>query len=130
MVEEHGVHGFADIVVAAEREREIAHTAADVCSRKVLAYPFRGTYEVCRVCVVFLHTCGNSKHVGVEDYVERIHANLLCKNAVCSFGYLDSPFKGGGLSLLVETHHHHSCPVAHGIAGVADECVLSFLQRD
>ena len=40
------MHGLADVVVASERERQVADTTADVSSWEVLTYPLGGTDEV------------------------------------------------------------------------------------
>ena len=46
MIQEHGVHRLADVVVAAERETEVAHATADVNRRQVVPYPFCGSDKV------------------------------------------------------------------------------------
>ena len=124
------MHCLAYVVVAAEREREVAHTAADMCAGQVRANPLRSTNEVERIVVVFAHAGGNGKHVRVEDDVERIHAHLLREQTICALGYLDASLVCGSLSLLVEAHHHDRGTVAPHVAGMTEEHLLAFLQRD
>ena len=124
------MHRLAYVVVAAEREREVAHTAADMRSGQVGADPLRSANEVERIIVVLAHAGSYGKHVRVEDDVERVHAHLLREQTICTLGYLDASLVCGSLSLLVETHHHDRGTVAHHVAGMTEEHLLAFLQRD
>jgi len=63
------VHGFADDVVAAERERQIAHAAADARAGTALLDDARSLDEVLRELVVFLDARGDGQDVRVEDDV-------------------------------------------------------------
>ena len=117
------------IGVSAERERQVAHTSADMSSRQMGCYPLSGPYEVDSVVVVLLHTCGNGKHVRVEDDVERVHPHLIHQYMVSSLGYLDSALKGCGLSHLVEAHHHTGSSVSEHILGMSDKHFLALFER-
>ena len=130
MIEEYGVHGLTYVVVATERERQVADTAAHVGSGQMLPNPAGGTYEVQCVCVMLLHTRCYRQYVGVEDNVDRIHANLLSKKPVCTLRYLYTALVAGGLSLFVEAHHHDGGTIALAVAGMLQEHLLAFLQRD
>ena len=130
VVEEDGMHGFADVVVAAERERQVADAAADVGAGQVLAYPSGGTDKVDGIGVVFLHTSSDGQYIGVKDNIERIHANTLSQKLICTTGNLYATFVGRCLSLLVEAHHHHGSAVAHAVSGVTQEDFFALLQRD
>ena len=103
------MHGFAYVVVATERERQVAHATTNMCSRQILLYPTSSTYKLERIAVVLFHARCYREDVRVEYYVQRIETNLLCQNAVCSFcdGYL--AFIGGSLSFLVEAHYDDRC---------------------
>ena len=118
MIEEYGMHGLAYVVVATEGEREIAHASADMGTWQVLPNPTCGPYEVDGVGIVLLHASGNGKYIGVEDNVERVHANLVSENVVGALGYGYAPVEGSGLPLLVEAHHHNGSTMAHDIAGM------------
>ena len=130
VIEEHGMHRLAYVVVATEREREVAHTTADMRSGQVRANPLRSANEVERIVVVLAHAGSYGKHVRVEDDVERVHAHLLREQTICTLGYLDASLICGSLSLLVEAHHHDRGTVAHHVAGMTEEHLLAFLQRD
>ena len=77
VVEEHRMHGFAQIIVAAESEGEVAHAATDVCARQIVLDPCRCLNEVEGVAVVFAHAGGHGQDVGVENDVAGLHAGLL-----------------------------------------------------
>ncbi len=130
MIEEDGMHGLTDVVVASEREAQITHTTTDVGTRQVFLDPTRSTDEIERIGIVLLHTCGHSQHVGVEDDVQGIHAHLLRKQFIGSLGYLDTTFVAGGLTFFVEAHHHHSSTIALHVASVFQELLLTLFQRD
>ena len=123
------MHGLAQVVVATEGERQVADAAADVGTGQMRAYPARGTYEVERIAVVLLHARTDGQYVGVEDDVLWSHAHLLGQQPVGARGYLNATLVGGGLSLLVEAHHHDgSTQLAH-VAGTAEEHLLALLER-
>ena len=105
MVEEHRVHGFAYIIIASERKRQVAHAAAYVRAFKVLRDPFRGPYEIEPVSVVFVHARADSQYVGVENDVGRRKACFLREQSVGTLANLDAPLIGVGLPLLVKGHH-------------------------
>ena len=71
------MHRFAQVVVAAEREAEVADTTADVGTRQMFFYPLCGTNEIERIAVVFRHSCGDGQNVGVEDDVFSGEGGLL-----------------------------------------------------
>ena len=124
------MHRLTDVVVASEREGQVADTARHMRSWQVLANPFGGTDEVQSVVVVLLHTCGNSQHVGVEDDVQRIEAHLIHQQTVGTFTDFYLAFKRGGLSLLVKCHHDGCSTQAFDFTGFLEELLFALLQRD
>ena len=130
MVEEHGVHGLAYVVVAAEGERQVADASADVGPGQVLAYPAGGANEVQGVAVVLVDARCHGQHVGVEDDVAGAEAHFLGEYAIRAAGYLRTSLEGGGLSLLVEAHDDDGGSHALHVAGMADERLLAFFERD
>ena len=122
------MHSLTDIIVATERERQIRHATADVSPFKVLPYPMGGTDEVYSIVIVLRNTGSYRKNVRIEYYIVRLHANLFGQNVVsplCNF-YL--PFVSRSLSLLVEAHNNHCCPITHNVTGMALELFLAILQ--
>ena len=107
VIEKDGVHCLAYIVVATEREREVAHSAAYVRPAEILLYPRTGTYKVDAIGGVFFDACGHCKYVGVEDYILRFKAHPVHKDVerATANGYL--AFVCGGLPLFVESHNNH-----------------------
>ena len=69
MVEEHGVHSLAQIIVATEGKGEVAHTTTHMSSRQVGAYPLRSADEVDSIAIMCLDTCSYGQDIGVEDYI-------------------------------------------------------------
>ena len=76
------MHGLADIVVTAERETQVTHTTADVCTGQILLNPFGSADKVDSLGIMLLHTRSNGQDIGVEDDVERVHTHLLGKNLI------------------------------------------------
>ena len=129
-MKENCMHGFAYVIIATERKRQVAHAATNMCARQMCTYPFGCPDEVESIAVVLFHASGNSKHVRVEDYICRIYAYRLCENIICPAGYLYSTVVCSSLALFVETHHHYGSPIALYVAGTTDEHILTLLQRD
>ena len=104
VVEEGRVHGFADLVVAAEAEGDVGDAAGNLGVRKVGLDPARGVDEVDGVVVVLLHAGGDGEDVGIEDDVFGREADFVDEHPVGAFADANLLFEGGGLALLVEGH--------------------------
>ena len=130
MIEKHRVHCLAYIVVATERERQVAHATAHMRSWQICLYPVDCLNKVDSIVVVLFHARSYGKHVGVEYYIERIHAHLLCKKFVGTCCNFNASFVSSGLSYFVKAHNHHGCTIAHHVASVAQEHLLALFQRD
>ena len=126
---EHGVHGFAYIIIATEGERKIAHSATHVSTGQVFTYPTCGFDKAACVIVVLTHACADGEYVGVEDDVASGEAHLFCQNAVGTLADADATFVSCGLSLLVEGHNHHGSPHATQFGGPCFENGFSLFQR-
>ena len=124
------MHGLTDIVIATQGETQIAHSAADVCTGEVAPNPSRSLDEVNGVVIVFFHAGGNGQHVGVEDDVKRIHPYPFGQYLIGPLGYFYAALVTGGLSFLIETHHHDGSTIALHVFGMAYKHFLAFLQRD
>src|SRR5688572_8959313 len=77
MVKKRRVHRFADYVVAAERERDVAQPARNFRSWTTPFDDPRGLDEVDGVAIVLLHARRHRQDVGVEDDVLRRKADLF-----------------------------------------------------
>ena len=124
------MHRLTQIVIATEREREVADTTADMSPWQVLSNPLRSTDEVHSVGIMFLHTRCNGQHIRVEDNILRCKVYLLCQQSIGTLCYLYTTLVGGCLSLFIETHHHHSSTHAFNITGMTQEDLLTLFQRD
>ncbi len=107
MEQEHGVHGLTEIVVATEREREVAYAAAHLCAGEIVVNPFRGTDEVEGITVMFLHARGDGQDVRVKNDVLRRERQFLGKQTVGTGAYFYFAVEGGGLPLFVESHYYY-----------------------
>ena len=130
MMKENSMDSLADISIATEGERKVAHTTAHMGTRQMLVDPFRSADKLHGIVVVLLHTRSDGQHVWIEDDVERIHAHLIHEDAIGPLGNLNTAFESGSLPDFIETHHHHGSSVSHHITGVGDKLLLTFLERD
>jgi len=124
------VHGLADHIVAAEREREIGDAAARAHSLAALLDQRKGLDERLRVTVVLLDPSRHRQDVGIEDDVLWGEPGLLGQQVISATadGYL--ALDGVGLPLLVEGHDHDSGPVIANAAGLIEEYLLALLEAD
>ena len=127
-MKEHAVHSLTYLVVASEREREVADATTHVHLRHLLVYGATSLYKSSRIVVVLWHTCSHSQHVRVED-------NVLCWETyafqqfvgAASHRYL--AFVGVCLSFFIEEHHHRCCSHRVDIASLLKEFLLALFQR-
>ena len=73
------MHSLAQVIVASEGKRQVAHTSADMSARQVLLYPSCSFYEVYGISVVLLHSGSHGQDVGVEYYVVGFHTGFFGK---------------------------------------------------
>ena len=129
MVEEYGVHGFAQVVVATEGKGEVAHTTAHVCSRQVGAYPLRSTDEIDGVAVVGLYTRSHSQDIGIKNNVLGRHTYHIDQQMISTLTDSDATFIRVGLSLFIKCHHHYGSTEAVYLASMSKEGFLALLER-
>ncbi len=130
VVEEHRVDRLAHRVVAAERERHVAHAAGDLGVRQGLLDLAGGFDEVDAVVVVFLDAGGDGEDVGVEDDVFRREAHLFGEYLVGAGADLDLAFFGVSLAGFIEGHDDNRRAVLAAQFGVFDELVFAFFHAD
>ena len=75
-IEERRMDRFADDVVAAERERQVADAAADLHARAARLDDACRLDEIDGVVVVLFEAGGDREDVRIEDDVERIESRL------------------------------------------------------
>ena len=124
------MHGLAHRIVATERERDVAYSAAHVHGRHARLDRGGGLDEVEAVAVVFLDAGGDGEDVGVEDDVLGSHPHRLGEQLIGPLANPDLALDRVGLPLLVESHDHDRGAVAHDLAGMLEEHLLAFLQAD
>ena len=111
------MHGLTQVVVATECKRQIAHTSAYACSRKILLDPLRSTDKIERITIMLTHARSNGQHIGIKYYIAWGEAHLLGQNTKSPLANLNAALKGCCLTLLIEGHNDHSstqCPHATG----------------
>ena len=101
------MHGFAYIIITAEREREVADAATHLGAGQMALYPPCGAYEVDAIGGMLFHTGAYGEHIGVENDVfgRKLHSLGEQSVGALAHGYL--AFVGGGLSGFIKCHHHH-----------------------
>ena len=92
VIQKRGVHGLANLVVAAKAEGDVGDAAAHLGVRQVGLDPTGGVDKVNRVVVVLLHARGHGEDVGIEDDVFRGKANLIDQNPVGTLADADLIF--------------------------------------
>ena len=127
MIEEYGMHCLPDIIVASERKREVTDTPTDMSTREVLADPPSSPDEVESIGIMLRHTRCHRQDVWIEDDVLWGEAHLR-KQTIGALRNLDTTLKGGGLSLFIKAHHHHSRSQLQDITGMTEEHLLALLQ--
>src|SRR5579862_2674809 len=130
VVEEYRVHGLANRVVAAERERHVAHPATHERARQLGLEATRGLDESETVGVVLLDSGGDREDVGIEDDVVGRKPGTGSEQFVGAPADRYTPVDGVRLALLVERHHYRGGAVATELAGVTKEDLLAFLEAD
>ena len=130
VIKKRGVHGLANLVVAAKAERDVRDAAADLRVRQVGLDPARGVDEVDRVVVVLLHAGGNGEDVRIEDDVFGRKADLVDQNPVGALADADLVLVSRGLALFVEGHHHHRRAIFQHRSGVLAKLLFAFFQRN
>ena len=122
------MHRFANQVVAAEAEADVADAAADFGQREILFDPPGGPEEIGGVIGVFLHAGADGQHVGVENDVLRRESDLLREQIVSPPADLSATGEGLGLAAFVERHHNDRRAIATDEPGLLKELRFAFLQ--
>ena len=115
------MHRLAYRIVAAERERHVAHAAADVRMRTGFADLRRRLDKVDRVVVVLFDAGRHGKNIRIEDDVFRREASLLRQHCVRTLADFHFALDGVGLAFLVERHHDDGRAIRTNLARVLKE---------
>ena len=118
MIEEHGIHSFANRVVTAEGKREVAHAAAHLGIRQIFLDPLHRPDIIHGIVVMLLDTGSDGQNVGVENNVFGRKVDFIHQQIISSFANGNFIFVSGCLSLFIESHHHEGCPVIFNLFGL------------
>ena len=113
VVQEHRVHGLPHRIVAAERERRVAHAPAHMHRRHQLLDLRRCLDEIQAVAIVFLYAGGHRKNVRVENNVLGREIELFRQKLVGALADRYFALYRVRLALFVERHHHDRRTVTH-----------------
>jgi hypothetical protein len=130
VVQEHGMHRFADWLVAAKREREVGDAAGDMNVRQGLADRPGRVDEGDPVAVMFLDAGRDGEDVRVENDVLGRKSRLLRQELVGAGTDFHLALIAVGLAVLVKGHHDDGGAVAPYGAGLFEKRRLAFLHRD
>ena len=122
------MHGFTDIIISAERERQVAHSATHMCSRKIPADPSCRLDEVNGIIVMLFYSRGYSQNIGIEDNILRTEAYFPGQNAISPFTNLNLTGKSIRLPFFIKGHHNHGSPVLFHHTGMLDKDFFPFFQ--
>src|SRR2546422_11029046 len=128
VIEEGGVHRLPHGVVAAERERNVAHTPADLAVWQHRLDLPRRLDEVDSVVGVLLDAGCDREDVRVKDDVLRREGDLFGQDAIRTRADLDLAFHRVGLPHFIEGHDHDRRAVPFDQPRVRPERLLAFLQ--
>ena len=124
------MHGLTDIIVATEREREVADSSADVCTREIFLYPSGSFNKIYSIVIMFFNPRSYSKHIGVKNNIVRIKTNFVNQKTVSPLANFD--FTGGCICLtfLIKSHYDGGRSILADDTGMFEENVLAFFQRN
>ena len=130
VMQEGGVHRFAQVVVTAEGEGKVRKPARDAHAGKVVHNPADRTDKVDGVSVVFRHAGSDRQHVRVKDDVRWREIQLLHHDVVSAGGDLHAALVVGGLAFFVKEHHDDGTAEALDGACVVNESLFAHLEGD
>ena len=128
VVEKYRVNGGAHIIVASEREREIAESAAHLGVRQIGLNPRQSVEEINSVAVVLGNAGSHSEYIGVENYIGSREMHFFYKKRIGTGADVDFALESNRLSLLVKCHHHHGGTHVADISRLAAKFSLAILQ--
>ena len=129
MKQEHGVHGFAYVVVSAERKREVADASAHFGSGKILFDPFDGGDEVGSIIEMFVDAGGKSQDIGVENDVVGVYP-FPGEQGIGSLAHGNLAGIAVGLACFVKCHDHHGGSEAVYLPSMGKKGRFSLFQAD
>ena len=130
VVQKRRVHRLAHAVVAAKRERNVAHPARHERAGEVFLNPLRRADKVHGVVRVFLEPRRHRENVRVEDDVLRFETHLVNQNPVSALANFNAALEAVGLTAFVEGHHHGGGPVAPDEPRLLLENLFAFFEAD
>ena len=122
------MQSLTHIVVSSERERQIAYTAAYMCSLKIFPYPGRSLDEITAVGSMLFDTCSHSKDIRVEYYLIRLKTGFFGQQTESPAAYFNFTVVGGSLTILVKSHYHNDCTQASCLNSTLDKEVLTLFK--
>ena len=130
MEQKRRVNRFAHRLVAAEREREIAHAAAEIHAGALRSDLPRRLDEIDGVLVVLFQPGRDGQNVGIEDDVVGIEIELLGEQPVRACANVHLARDGVGLPRFVERHHDDPGAVLLNAPRFLQKILFAFLQAD
>ncbi len=126
-LEKFGMKRLAHRVVAAERERQVAHSPAHSRTGQILLYPPCCTDKVKTVARMFGYSCCHSKYIRIKYYIFSRYTGGG-EQTVSTGTYLAFTLKSVSLTHLVESHNDHSCTHRMDMPRTSHELLLTLFQ--
>ena len=130
MKQEHGVHGFTNMVVTTERKRKVADTTRYFDLWIFLFQYTGGLNKINPIVVVFFQACGHCKNIEIKDDIRSRESYFFGEDFESTVANLDSFFQRICLPLLVKGHHDDRCTKASANDGLLNELFFSFFEGD
>ena len=102
---------FANRIVAAKGERDVANAAGGQCVGQFVAYELAGPDEIHRIIVVFFDASADRENIRIENDIFGWKVRLFHQQLVGTRTDRGFAFRRVGLTLFVEGHHHHSSAI-------------------
>ena len=77
MIKKRSVHCFPHWIVAAKRERNIAHPTAYFGIRQVFFDPFGRIDKIYCIIIMLLNAGSNSEYIRIKNYILWVESNLF-----------------------------------------------------
>ena len=130
VVKEGGIDGFANDIVSAKTETDIADAARYLGSRTLFLDSFCSFKKVDRVVVMFFHARGDGQNVRVKDNVFGRESNFINQDVVGFFANGNLVIRFHRLPCFVERHNDYCGAVAANQSGFAFKLLKVVFHRD
>ena len=128
MIKKGRMHDFPEIVIPAERKREIAYPAAYPGMRQIFLYPACGTQEIHGVIVMFLNARSYGENIRIKNDILGPEIRFFQKEVIRSPGNTGPSFQCSSLSFFIKGHDYDGSSEFPDEPGMFKEDLLPLFQ--